>query len=381
MRIASKRRVGRQTHLTVIEHEQLKMLHTLHAKNFTLFSEVSFEFSQGLNVVIGDNGTGKSLLLKLAYALEYVLHHTLQNSLHDTPLSIEALDLSRKLKNVFQPDKLNRLCRSGDAELLMSSSFFGQPAPDLTMALSILSNENQINIQQSPSFGAFIKNNPVKNISLPLFFPAKEVLSIYPGFITSYEDREVAFDETYYDLCKALNRFLLRGKRRSEIADWITPLESHIPGKLILEVNRFYLQLSEQEKREIPLVAEGIRKIAMLNYLILNGSLTKGSTLFWDEPEANLNAKLQVKLVDSLVQLANAGVQIVLTVHDLFLMKELSLRIEAGETKAYFFELLQEDANIRVVQGEKLDDLLTIVALEAALEQYDREQEVLLQDY
>jgi wobble nucleotide-excising tRNase len=214
-----------------------------------------------------------------------------------------------------------------------------------------------------------------------LFFPAKEVLSIYPGFITSYEDREVAFDETYYDLCKALNRFLLRGKRRSEIADWITPLESHIPGKLILEVNRFYLQLSEQEKREIPLVAEGIRKIAMLNYLILNGSLTKGSTLFWDEPEANLNAKLQVKLVDSLVQLANAGVQIVLTVHDLFLMKELSLRIEAGETKAYFFELLQEDANIRVVQGEKLDDLLTIVALEAALEQYDREQEVLLQDY
>lgn len=137
---------------TVIEHEQLKMLHTLHAKNFTLFSEASFEFSPGLNVVIGDNGTGKSLLLKLAYALEYVLHHTLQDSLHDTPLSIEALDLSRKLKNVFQPDKLNRLCRSGDAELLMSSSFLGQPAPDLTIALSILSNENQINIQQSPSF-------------------------------------------------------------------------------------------------------------------------------------------------------------------------------------------------------------------------------------
>ncbi|TGO02761.1 hypothetical protein PN36_19655 [Candidatus Thiomargarita nelsonii] len=355
------------------------MLHTLHAKNFTLFSEASFEFSPGLNVVIGDNGTGKSLLLKLAYALEYVLHHTLQDSLHDTPLSIEALDLSRKLKNVFQPDKLNRLCRSGDAELLMSSSFFGQPAPDLTIALSILSNENKINIQQSPSFGAFIKNNPVKNISLPLFFPAKEVLSIYPGFITSYEDREVAFDETYYDLCKALNRFLLRGKRREEIADWIAPLESHIPGKLILEDNRFYLQLSEQEKREIP--AEGIRKIAMLNYLILNGSLTKGSTLFWDEPEANLNAKLQVKLVDSLVQLANAGVQIVLSVHDLFLMKELSLRIEAGETKASFFELLQEESNIRVVQGENLDDLLTVVALEAALNQYDREQEVLLRDY
>ncbi|TGO02522.1 hypothetical protein PN36_23880 [Candidatus Thiomargarita nelsonii] len=87
-----------------------------------------------------------------------------------------------------------------------------------------------------------------------------------------------------------------------------------------------------------------------------------------------------IKLVDSLVQLANAGVQIVLSVHDLFLMKELSLRIEAGETKASFFELLQEESNIRVVQGENLDDLLTVVALEAALDQYDREQEVLLRD-
>lgn len=119
----------------------------------------------------------------------------------------------------------------------------------------------------------------------------------------------------------------------------------------------------------------------MLNYLILNGSLRKCSTLFWDVPEANLNAKLPVKLVDSLVQLANAGVQIVLSVHDLFLMKELSLRIYAGETKASFFEFLQEESNIRVVQGENLDDLLTVVALEAGLNQYDREQEVFLRDY
>jgi hypothetical protein len=58
----------------------------------------------------------------------------------------------------------------------------------------------------------------------------------------------------------------------------------------------------------------------MLSYLISNGGLTSGSTLFWDEPELNLNAKLQVKLVDSLVALAKAGIQIILTTHDLFLI-------------------------------------------------------------
>ncbi|MEK8017380.1 MAG: AAA family ATPase [Candidatus Parabeggiatoa sp.] len=362
------------------------MLNTLHAKNFTLFSDATFEFAPGLNVIIGDNGTGKSHLLTLAYTTLYVLQQALREYLHSATSLSEAwwaLEPSRKLKNVFKPDNLSHLCHSSvtDAEITLIPYFFGQATPELTLALSVSSTEDKVTILHSPSFESYVQKNQVNNIVLPpLFFPVKEVLSIYPGFIASYEDRELAFDETYYDLCKALSRFVLRGKRRDDIADWVAPLEKLIPGKLILDVNRFYLKLSEQQKREIYLIPEGIRKIAMLNYLILNGSLTKGSTLFWEEPETNLNAKLRVKLVDTLVQLANTGVQIVLTTQDLFLMKELALRVDARETKAHFFELLEEDAEIRVVQGENLDDLSTIVALEVALDQYDRAQDVFYRD-
>jgi ABC-type cobalamin/Fe3+-siderophores transport system ATPase subunit len=366
------------THVKIFH---ISMLHTLYAKNFTVFSDATFEFAPGLNVIIGDNGTGKSHLLQLGYSIEYVLYKTLQEYLYSpTHLSDEwwALDSARKLKNVFKPDKLTHLCRSPatEAEIKMVPSLFGQAAPELSLALSVVANEDKVNIQQSPLIEQFLETHPLKNTHLPLFFPGKEVLSIYPGFITNYEDRETAFDETYYDLCKALTRFLLRGKRREEIADWVAPLEQLIPGKLILKFNRFYLQLSEQENREIALIPEGIRKIAMLNYLILNGSLATGSTLFWDEPETNLNAKLQVKLVDALILLANAGVQIIITVHDLFLMKELALRIEAGETQAHFFELLAEKEDIQIVQGENLNDLFTVVALDTALDQYDRELEI-----
>ena len=60
------------------------MLYTLNAKNFTLFSDASFEFSPGLNVIIGENGTGKSLILKLAYTLEYVVQATLHEYSHET---------------------------------------------------------------------------------------------------------------------------------------------------------------------------------------------------------------------------------------------------------------------------------------------------------
>jgi len=83
-----------------------------------------------------------------------------------------------------------------------------------------------------------------------------------------------------------------------------------------------------------------------------------------------------VKLVDILVALVKFGVQVILATQDLFLMKELSLRVDTGETKANFLELLEERP---IVQGENLDDLFKIVALEAALEQYDREQDVIYQ--
>jgi recombinational DNA repair ATPase RecF len=43
------------------------MLNQLHLKHFTVFQDTSFEFSPGLNVIIGDNGTGKTHVLKLGY--------------------------------------------------------------------------------------------------------------------------------------------------------------------------------------------------------------------------------------------------------------------------------------------------------------------------
>jgi DNA repair ATPase RecN len=43
------------------------MLKTLSIKNFTVFSDVALAFSPGLNVIVGENGTGKTHLLKLGY--------------------------------------------------------------------------------------------------------------------------------------------------------------------------------------------------------------------------------------------------------------------------------------------------------------------------
>ncbi|MCK5896101.1 MAG: AAA family ATPase, partial [Cocleimonas sp.] len=45
------------------------MLKQLKIENFTVFSKADLQFSSGLNVMVGENGCGKSHLLKLLYAI------------------------------------------------------------------------------------------------------------------------------------------------------------------------------------------------------------------------------------------------------------------------------------------------------------------------
>ena len=41
------------------------MIRSLEVKNFTAFPEAHLDFAKGLNVIVGENATGKTHLLKL----------------------------------------------------------------------------------------------------------------------------------------------------------------------------------------------------------------------------------------------------------------------------------------------------------------------------
>jgi len=192
------------------------------------------------------------------------------------------------------------------------------------------------------------------------------------------EERFMSIDDIHYDLCRVLNLPLLR-KLPSELNAIIQPLEAELGGSVRMDKQgHFYLDIPKRGKVEMSLVAEGIRKIAMLVYLIQNGSLAKGGTLFWDETEANLNARIMVKVANALAALAQYGVQIILATHDFFLMKELSLLIESTpKMPARCFSLSSNNATTGVVieDGHILEDLNTIIVLDEVLAQDDREQD------
>ena len=149
-------------------------------------------------------------------------------------------------------------------------------------------------------------------------------------------------------------------------------------GKIVFKGNHFYLQTNNGEM-DIFMVAEGWRKLGMLSYLISNDSLKENSILFWDEPEANLNPRLIKQLATFLVELSQHNIQIVIATHSLFLMKyfDYLIRQSNNTVSAAFFNLVRTENGIRVEQGERLNQLNTIVALEEEIEFYDKEQALL----
>ncbi len=343
------------------------MLKSLKIKNFTVFSSAQLDFSEGLNVILGANGLGKSHLLKLGYCGAWVSHSLVK----DTNGTYSRLDLQKmiaeKLVKTFRPDSLGRLARRGQGR---------------SRAEIHISFHNKTRVQMSFSFATNSKTEvslgnvkAYRGAAPAIFFPTKEVLSMYPGFASLYRDYHIEIDETYFDLCLALERPLLRGPRYEKTRALLEPLEKILGGTVRNENGRFILRLPGEGNMEMPLVAEGMRKLASVAYLIANGSLMDKSTLYWDEPETNLNPLLIAKLAETLVKISQQGTQVIIATHSLFLLKELDLQLKKASAKhpsGRFFALAPGENGVVVHAGDSLEEIEPITALDAEIDQAER---------
>lgn len=342
------------------------MLENLKVNNYIVFENETFVFSPGMNVILGENSTGKSLLMKLAYSCAAVSYSVGKGD-RKTKDELQRA-IADKLKDVCMPDSLGRLVtrKPGRARCEVLVKFKQESADDL--GFSFATNSDKEVKLDSPTPNRWLEANPV-------FLPTKEVLSIFPNFASTLRERHLSFDGTYLDLADALGVASLR-KLRKEEQDLRETLETTMRGKVVFENNRFYLlPMSEGKgKIEMPLIAEGIRKIALLTYLVMNGGLRNKSLLFWDEPEVNLNPKLMQDLAEALVDLTEKGVQIIMATHSLYLLRELAIARakKAAKVPARFIALSLVDDVVKVSQGDNVEDIDPIASLEANIEQGQR---------
>lgn len=161
-----------------------------------------------------------------------------------------------------------------------------------------------------------------------LFLPPREMLTMYPGFIAAYERRELSFDETFLDLAKNLNATPIKKDGHPGFEELLKSLQIVLGGKVTRKGDEFMLKSGNSAYLEAHLLAEGHRKLAMLDYLIRNGTIERRSTVFWDEPEANLNPQLGEVLVNVVASLTGYELQTFLATHDYLVASRIELAVD-----------------------------------------------------
>ncbi|MBX3162355.1 MAG: AAA family ATPase [Deltaproteobacteria bacterium] len=344
----------------------------LELDRFTAFEHAVFEFESGVNILIGENGTGKSHVLKLIYSLsEAIRRHETKEGLEGAARRSTLEDvLADTLMGVFQPDAIGRLVRRGVGRRKAKIRAVWSAGKKQRVLDVVITSLGRLTLSLS---------NPPE-LERAIYLPTREVLSIFPGFISSYLKRESSFDRTFYDLCLALDAKPLRGSRDEIRSKLLAPIERELGGRVVNENGRFYLKLADGAM-EAPLVAEGIRKLGMLDYLIVNGSLTENGFLLWDEPEASLNPRLTKLTGHVVLGLADTGVQSFIATHDYILTSELSLSAEqqnSSDTAFFALVRLPDTEGTTIEKGSRLAELEHNSILKAMSDLHLREEQVFL---
>ena len=291
--------------------------------HFTAFRRLDLELTPGINVFIGANGTGKTHLLKVAYAA--------------CDAAKTGVNVAEKLTRVFLPSgrAIGRLVKRQRGRARGAAEIW-RGARKLRVSFS---NHATTPAAATVTGQAQWSEGAIESV----FIPVQEMLSNGPGFRSLSAQREVHFEETYADLLDRAYRPALRGPLESRRKRVLKALQAAVEGKVTVRNEGFFLR-DRHGNLEFTLLAEGMRKLGLLCLLVRNGTLLDGSVLFWDEPETNLSPRVFGVVIDSLLQLQRMGVQVLMVTHDYAILKELEL-LKRTDDRVRFCTLYRDESD------------------------------------
>ena len=304
-------------------------------ERFTAFKSLDFRPSPGINVLVGANGTGKTHLMKIAYAA--------------CDASKTRVGFADKLVRIFMPTA-NNIGRLVDRDDANTNCEICVSRPERQLCVSFTNRTAEAASAQVTGTSRW-EEDPVASV----YIPVKEMLANAPGFRSLYSQLNIHFEEIDADI---LDRAYLPEKRGAvppERKKLLDSLQTTIEGKVEAQNEVFFLQ-TDQGSLEFSLVADGVRKLGLLWLLIQKGMLLEGSVLFWDEPETNLNPKHFELTIGILLKLQRMGVQIFIATHDYVILKELDLQRKEND-EIVFHALYRDDGAIKC---DRSDDYINI---------------------
>lgn len=338
------------------------MFERLSLKDFALFKSLTWQMHAPINVIVGRNDTGKSHLLKILYCLARSVQEFSRKTGQTEGKSWGGI-ISKKLQWTFQPEEMRHLVHVGAKQFQVSCILKGHRY-EFTLSPSE---------KLSSSFGLHGNVGAVQDKLNAIFIPPKELLTAFDAIAATREQLEIyGFDDTYFDLIRAMRLPATRGKIDPNLKEVLASLEALFGGVIEKSGERFYFKRGEQSFA-MAQTAEGIKKVGILTTLIRNRTLNQHSILFLDEPETNLHPAYIRALVDMLMLLSQAGVQIYLATHSYFVIKQLHILAKEQARSVVFCSLQREGTTVRADFDDLKNGMPDNPIIDEAIALYQRE--------
>ena len=334
------------------------MIEKIKIKNLTVFEELEIATNYPINVFIGENGTGKTQLLKFIYM-------------------------------ILNFDNTYNLDRNASAFPITIKNFFGSGLDSITDLLNNKKEEDAYFIlhHEKEDLGYNIMHsllNELIDVVLgnwnfygnSIYIPAKNMLTHSKGLPAMKKEygSNMPFDETYINIIEKASKW--NKQEIPEIAKEIVLILEDIMDGVVKIVNEvFYIKKRNGRMISFDFEAEGLKKIGLLWQLLMNESITEGSILLWDEPEANLNPNLTSIIANILLELSRNGVQIFLSTHSYFLAEYLDV-LEHEENECMFHSLYKTENNgVKCESNASFSKLSNNLIIDEHINLYDAEIE------
>lgn len=354
------------------EKSKLKPINSVEISNFTVFKKNEIQFSKGLNIFIGKNGTGKTHLLKLINCLDNNFYNLTENKKDKykeddikvfSVIDSKAFPIPSSIYKVYS--KYTNDAKNGELKSKKISVNFNK---DISIQLHnrvysfVPHNRNGITINTKVFKSEFLlkykKTYKLKNNKFT-FIPCKDILTSSKGFSALYDRRFINFESVYYNIIKKSELPFIRDLDE-DFTKIAKKIEEAIGGKAIYKNNYFLIDYKNIGEIYFDMIAEGHKKLALIYILIMNGEIDKNTVLLLDEPESNLNPQLTDLLVEILLSLSKLGCQIFIATHNTFILDDIEIQ-RKSEHKILYHSFYFDDKNkmngVNIETKEFLKDL------------------------
>ncbi len=252
-------------------------------------------------------------MMKMLYAACKVMETYRKGKNADTLLSL----LANKLYWTYQtPGLSNIVSRHSRGGMKVTCRTCGGDDFELS-----LTNGGTLHVpeRKEPFKRAGMKSNSI-------FLPAKEVLTSFDVIVSSRDDnQEFGFDDTYYDLARILQRPPSMGRNFPHVAEARGLINDIFGAKAAYDERRKRWMIAKgRDRLEVSEASEGVKKLSILDILLGNRYIGRGSVIFIDEPESALHPGAVSKFMDAIHQMSKDGIQFVMATHSYFVIKKLA---------------------------------------------------------